>query len=72
MLAPPGTPPEIVTRINEAMNEILRDREIRKEMDKLGANTLGGTPEQAAKFLSVETAKYKPIVAANEKSIQTE
>lgn len=72
MLAPPGTPPEIVTRINEAMNEILRDREIRKEMDKLGANTLGGTPEQAAKFLSVEIAKYKPIVAANEKSIQTE
>jgi tripartite-type tricarboxylate transporter receptor subunit TctC len=72
MLAPPGTPREIVARINGAMNEILKDPEIRKEMDKLGANTLGGTPEQAAKFLAAEAAKYKPIIEANEKAIQPE
>jgi tripartite-type tricarboxylate transporter receptor subunit TctC len=66
MLAPAGAPRDIIVRINAAMNEILRLQTVRDELAKLGARPLGGTPEEAAKLMADESAKWGPIIGSSE------
>ena len=51
VLAPAKTPPEIVARMNTAMNKVLQDPEIAKKLQTQGINVIGGTPEAARVFI---------------------
>jgi tripartite-type tricarboxylate transporter receptor subunit TctC len=67
-LAPAGTPREIVNRLSSETARILAAPEIRARFEQMGVEPVGGTPEQAAKFLDEEIAKWaKVITAANVK-----
>ena len=64
--APKGTPPEIVARLNEKINVILADPQIKEKFANLGGTALGGTPEEYGKFVASEIEKWgKLIKAAN-------
>jgi len=58
LLAPKGTPPTVVARMNAVGNEILADPVVKKRLAEMGASTLGGTPQQLAEHLSAETEKW--------------
>jgi tripartite-type tricarboxylate transporter receptor subunit TctC len=62
ILAPAGTPKEIVARLNGEILKILRLPEVRERMSSLGAEIVGSTPEQFASFLKADTAKWAKIV----------
>jgi tripartite-type tricarboxylate transporter receptor subunit TctC len=62
ILAPAGTPKEIVARLNGEIVKILRLPEVRERMSSLGAEIVGSTPEQFASFLKADTAKWAKIV----------
>jgi tripartite-type tricarboxylate transporter receptor subunit TctC len=64
LLAPKGTPPEIVARLNAAVNAALKTDAIKTALEKIGAQPRGGTPQDLAAHLARETAKWRPIVAA--------
>lgn len=63
ILAPTGTPAAIVTRLNEALNQALADREINARLVELGIAPVGdSTPASARAFLRDETRRWAGIV----------
>jgi tripartite-type tricarboxylate transporter receptor subunit TctC len=64
LLAPKATPPEIVARLNTAVNEALRSPPMAETFARLGAQARGGGPDALAAVIRADTAKWAPIVAA--------
>jgi tripartite-type tricarboxylate transporter receptor subunit TctC len=62
VLAPAGTPREIVARYNAAINEILATPAVVDKLSKQGLIVTGGTPERLADFLPGEIAKWRKVV----------
>ncbi len=60
---PKGLPADIVARINKAANEALADPEVKEKLSRLGIEpATPGTPEQFAKMVATDAAKWKKIV----------
>lgn len=62
LLAPAGTPPEIVGRLNDAMRTVLASDSVTKAFGNLGFNTAFSTPEQMAARIAEGRATYARIV----------
>jgi len=65
LMAPAGTPREVVSRLNAEANAVLRDPEMKKRLAALGADMGGGTPEEFGKFVASEVARYADVVKAS-------
>jgi tripartite-type tricarboxylate transporter receptor subunit TctC len=61
-LAPAGTPREVVSRLSAETAKILALPEIRARFDEMGVVPVGGSPEQAARFLDEEIAKWAKVI----------
>jgi tripartite-type tricarboxylate transporter receptor subunit TctC len=70
LLAPKGTSPAIVARLNAEVNEILKDPAVRTRLSGMGATPLGGTSKELADHLAAETAKWGRIVRDSKIQIQ--
>jgi tripartite-type tricarboxylate transporter receptor subunit TctC len=68
--APAGTPRDIVARLNTEIAKILRMPDIRERFASLGADIVGGTPEEFAAFQRAEVAKWTKIVKASGAKIE--
>ena len=64
VLAPAKTPREVVDKINAAINKALADAAVRKQMDALGVELIGGTSDQFAAFLKARMAELKTVSKA--------
>ena len=64
LLAPAGTPPSVIDRLNADLVKILRDDDIKARFADLGAQTIGSTPTELAAFLRGEQAKWAEVVRA--------
>jgi tripartite-type tricarboxylate transporter receptor subunit TctC len=64
MLAPKGTPREIVARLNEEFRKVLGDPAIRGFLTKSGVDPDGGTPDELGKYMRSELAKWAKVVKA--------
>ena len=62
MMAPAGTPPEIVGKLNAAINETLRSPEMKEAMAKLGFEAKLGSPQDFANFMAEEIPRWAEIV----------
>jgi tripartite-type tricarboxylate transporter receptor subunit TctC len=62
---PAATPREIINRLNAAAVQATKSPEFVKRMTELGYNIIPGTPEDMAKMLKVEVARWAPIVKAS-------
>lgn len=62
ILAPAGTPPDIVAKINGEVMKWLATPDAKEKMAAQGANIAGGTPEDFAKHIQVESAKWAKVV----------
>ena len=66
LLAPGGTPKEIVAKLNAALNSSLADPAVSSALEKAGIDpTPGSTPETTAEFVKAELAKWAPIIKAS-------
>lgn len=63
LLAPAGTPPAIIARLNQEANAILQLAEVRERLMAAGVEPHGGTPEEAAREIREDFARYGRIVA---------
>ena len=61
-LAPAGTPRAIVERLSNEANKAVNDADIKKRFNEIGIEPVGGTPEQTAKFLADEIAKWSKVI----------
>jgi len=62
MLAPAGTPPAIVARLNRDVGDVLRSPEMRAALLAQGAVAAPGSPEDFAAFMRSESASMKSLV----------
>ena len=64
ILAPAGTPREIVQKLNVAVNGYLTTDLGRHQLDILDMQPTGGTPEVLRDYIASEVAKWGPIIKA--------
>jgi tripartite-type tricarboxylate transporter receptor subunit TctC len=62
VLAPAGTPPDIVERCNTTINEILRSPPVVEKLARQGLTTGGGTPERLRDFLAADIVKWQKVI----------
>jgi tripartite-type tricarboxylate transporter receptor subunit TctC len=64
LLAPTGTSPEIISKLNAATNKYLTSANGKAFLDNLGVTITGGTPDQLKAFTVSELQKWAPIIKA--------
>ncbi|NBR29243.1 MAG: tripartite tricarboxylate transporter substrate binding protein [Betaproteobacteria bacterium] len=60
--APAGTPKEIIAKLNSELNAILKLPDVMEKNAAVGADAVGGTPEQFGDYLKSEIAKFARVV----------
>ncbi len=65
LLAPAGTPPDIVNRIQQEVAKALASPAVKEKLLAQGAIPSGNTPAEFAKFIDDETKKWAPVVKAS-------
>ena len=62
MFAPAGTSPEIITKLNQAINAAAQSKEIQEKFASIGFAVEPGTPEALAQRSRLETAKWAKAI----------
>ena len=62
VLAPKGTPKDVVDKIHAAVKTAIADPAVRKRIEDTGSLVVGNTPEQFAAQIKAEYAVYKKVV----------
>jgi tripartite-type tricarboxylate transporter receptor subunit TctC len=61
-LAPKGTSPEVVKKVNQTVNTVLTKPALRERMTNLGYTIMGGTPQQLTDYMKSEIVKWGEVV----------
>lgn len=62
VLAPAGTPSQVVSRLNVEISRILKEPEINRRLSAEGAELKGGSPEQFAAHIRTEIDKWARVI----------
>jgi tripartite-type tricarboxylate transporter receptor subunit TctC len=62
LFAPAGTPPEIVKTLNQALQEILAEPEVKTRLLELGIEAKAGTPEEISGRLKSDIDKWRKVI----------
>lgn len=64
LVAPAGTPPAIVARINSALRDAVTDPAVRQQiMSTLGGDVVGSTPEAFASVIRTDRDKWSQVIS---------
>jgi tripartite-type tricarboxylate transporter receptor subunit TctC len=66
LAAPAKTPPAIVAKLNQAINEVLTAPETVEVFQKRNMQPIGGTPEDASRYLKEEGDMWRNVIRAAE------
>ena len=67
LLAPAGTPADIVDKLSKAANDALKTEAVIKAMQTQGIDALGGTPKEFEAFIRADSDKWIALLAAMKK-----
>ena len=70
IVAPAGTPPEIIARLQAEFGKALREPDVREKLTALGAEPIANTPAEFAAMIKTETAKWSEIVRSAKITIE--
>ena len=62
LFAPAGTPPDIVNRLNGALQDILADADVKKRLLELGIEAKAGTPQEISARLKSDIEKWQKVI----------
>ena len=62
LMAPAGTPKEIVAKMNAAVSEVAGDDGVRRRIEGIGAEVLIMSAERSAEFMARESSVWIPVV----------
>lgn len=63
LYAPRGTPVAVIQRINEEVNKLLAQEDVRRRLLQLGIEPAGGSPAKFGEFAANERKKWGPLIA---------
>jgi len=64
LLAPAGTPPAVIAKLNQALNAAVATPEAKGDLSKRGFVAMGGTPQQLSDWLNVQEPIWVPVLQA--------
>ena len=70
VLAPAGTPPAIIERVNTAINKALAQPEVKARLATMGCDPAAGTAESFASRIQSDVTRWKKL--ATEKQIRAD
>ena len=70
LLAPAGTPPAIVARLNKDFVALLHRPDAREQISRTGADPVGNSPEEFAAYIKSEITKWAKVVKAARIQVQ--
>ena len=62
LVAPAGTPKDVIARLNAAVNDAAKSPELQRKMQALGVRTQGSTPEQLDQLLKSEIQRWGDVI----------
>jgi len=62
MIAPAGTPSDVVQRMSDEVNRIIRSEETRAKLEAMGTFAEGTSPQACDAFIASETAKWATVI----------
>ena len=62
LIAPAGTPREVIAQLNAAVNKVLQQPAVREKYAGVGAITTGGSPEQFTAYIAEDLARWTKVV----------
>jgi len=63
LAAPARTPPAVIATLNAAVNKVLAQPELRKQLADINVAPAGGTPEQLRELLGSEIKRWAEVIA---------
>jgi tripartite-type tricarboxylate transporter receptor subunit TctC len=64
MLAPKGTPQEVIKRLNAAINDALKQSDVRQRFAASSVEIIGGTPKQFGTYIAAEIKRWGEVARA--------
>jgi tripartite-type tricarboxylate transporter receptor subunit TctC len=64
LMVPAGTPREVIDKLSRAANAALKAPEVLSVLRNAGIDPLGGTPDDAARYISSEVEKWSKVAEA--------
>ena len=65
VLAPHGTPPEVVAKLHDDIVRVLQLPDVQKSFAAATVDVIGNTPEEFARYIAAETTKWAGVVKAS-------
>ena len=62
LLAPVGTPPDVVARLNAALRQTLNSPEVREKFEAQAFESYITSPEEAGKFIAAEVGRFARLI----------
>lgn len=62
LFAPAGTPPAIISKLNDATTKALMSKDVKSKLESLGATVIASTPEQLAEHVKKEIDKWGKVI----------
>jgi len=57
-----GTPPDVIARVNDAVNKVLKTEKVRDALEKIGSEPAGGTPAEFGDLVKAQVALWAKVV----------
>jgi tripartite-type tricarboxylate transporter receptor subunit TctC len=64
LLAPAGTPRDVIDRLAQAANEALKSEEVLTPLRAQGFGPIGSTPDEFGRYIAGELTKWAGVVNA--------
>ncbi|MGQ0751717.1 MAG: Bug family tripartite tricarboxylate transporter substrate binding protein [Betaproteobacteria bacterium] len=64
MLAPRGTPREVINRLNAAINQALKQPDVRERFASASVEIIGGTPKEFGAYVAAEIKRWGEVARA--------
>lgn len=64
-VAPVGTPPAIVKRLNSEISAALREPSVAQRLDAVGVTVLAESPDSFGRFIAAESARWRKVVESS-------
>jgi tripartite-type tricarboxylate transporter receptor subunit TctC len=65
LVAPAGTPPQVITALHDAAIKALADPSVQASLARLGVDIVGDTPQEFDAYIKAEIPKWTAIVKAS-------
>jgi tripartite-type tricarboxylate transporter receptor subunit TctC len=61
-LAPAGTPPAVMAKLNQTIDGILQDKDVRAKLAEMSLDVVGGAPVRVTDRIKADGAKWKKVI----------